>query len=217
LKNADPEELKEIAPEGLKNHRRAEFRSLFRYDVERLVKLAWLRVQREDEIEPTRQKANELLQILTRLRPELERLSRLGDTIDLVARMSTVLQPKAGAPAAGDVATILTQVLDPLRAGEGGQKESYLLQWLSALDSYEVSPPLPRRRTTRTSFARHLAEQAIALFEQRLDERPPASRQHWLGQFLAVLWRDLQQPAFKDGLDLADYFGKKIQEALKRI
>jgi hypothetical protein len=145
-------------------------------------------------------------------------LSRLDDTVDLVVRMSTVLRPKAGAPAAGDIATILTQILDPLRAAPmcsgGGQKESYLLQWLRALDRCEVSLPLPRRRTAQTAFARHLTEEAIALYEQCLDERPPATRQHWLSQFLAALWQDLQQPVFKN--DLANYFGKKIQEVLKR-
>jgi hypothetical protein len=130
--------------------------------------------------------------------------------------MRAVLQLKEGAPAASSIATILIQLLDPLRApmcGKSGHQESYLLQWLRELDRYEiVSPPSPHR----APLARHLTEQAIALHVRRLDKRPPASRQHWLGQFPAALWQDLCQPFPKGVSDFDEYFGKKIQDALKR-
>jgi hypothetical protein len=210
-------EVEEPTPEELDRRPRLE---LFRYDVRRVARLAQLRTQRENKIQPTRHEAMELRKTLARLRPELVRLSRLDATVDLAARMSGVLRPKPGEPATSSIAVILTQVLDALGApmrSEDDKQECYLLQWLRELDRYEVVPSLPSRRTERTALARHLTEQAIALHELRLSKRPPASRQHWLGQFIAALWRDLQQPFPDKVSDLDEYFGKKIQDALKRV
>jgi hypothetical protein len=44
----------------------------------------------------------------------------------------------------------------------------------------------------------------------------PASRQHWLGQFLAALWRDIRQTVPAGDMDaLADHFGRRVEDAVK--
>jgi hypothetical protein len=207
----------EEMPEELGRRARLE---LFRYDVARMVRIAELRAHRENEIEPTRREASELLEILSQIRPKLMRLSRFNNTVDLAVRISAVLRPKAEKLMAGSIATILTQVLDPLRAPmaegreQGSEQESYLLQWLRELDGYEPIPSLPHNRTERTVLTRHLTERAIALYKQRLCAPPPASRQQWLGEFLAALWQDLQLSVPDKVSDLAEYFGRKIEGAV---
>jgi hypothetical protein len=202
----------------LEAHRRPHFQ-LFRFDVERAVRVAQIRAQREDETEPTRRQAFVLLEVLAALRPELERLARFDSDVNFAVQLSAVFQPVAGkktpADIGRDIRRILIHLFDILRAPMGSGDGSYLLQWLRELEQYEVVPRLPPRRAPLT---RHLVEQVIAVYERRIRERPPASRRHWLGQFLAALWRDLHQslPEGMDEAELDDFFGKKVEDAVRR-
>jgi hypothetical protein len=58
---ATVENRAQLTPEELADWRRSHFQ-LFRFDIERAVKIARLRTQRENETEPARKQANELLQ-----------------------------------------------------------------------------------------------------------------------------------------------------------
>ena len=204
-----------IPSDKLSDEDRRPYFELFRYDVDRVVRVARIRAQREDEIEPARRQAFELQGILAEIHPELQRIANLGDPADFIARVTTVFQPRAEETPAADIKVILTQVLDILGAPRRYDRDSYLLEWLREFDRYEVVPRLPPRRE---SLARLLTEQAIKLYERRLGECPPASRQHWLGQFLAALWKDVGQTVPAGDVDaLADRFGRKVEDAVKDL
>jgi hypothetical protein len=195
----------------LSDEDRRPYFELFRYDVDRAVRVARIRAQRENEIEPARRQAFNLQKILAEMHPELQRIPNLGDPVDLVARVSMVFRPRAEQTPTTDIKVILTQLLGALQAPMRYDRDSYLLEWLREFDRYEIVPKLPPHRE---SLARHLTEQVIALYERRLDECPPASRQHWLGQFLAALWQDMGQSVPDGDMDaLADRFGRRVEGA----
>jgi hypothetical protein len=202
-----------IPLDKLSDEDRRPYFELFRYDVDRAVRVARVRAQREDEIEPARQQAFDLQDTLAEMHPQLQRIANFGDPVDFVARVSTVFQPRAEQTPTTDIKVILTQLLDALQGPHG--RDSYVLEWLREFDRYEVVPRLPPRREP---LVRHLIEQAIALHVRRLDTRPPASRQHWQGAFLAALWQDVGQSVPNDDeVALADRFGRRIEDAVKRL
>jgi hypothetical protein len=196
-----------IPLDKLSDEDRRPYFELFRYDVDRVVRVAGIRAQREDEIEPARRQALELQEILAGIHPELQRIANLGDPADFIARVSMVFQPRAKQTPTANIKVTLTQLLDALQGPHN--RNSYLVEWLREFDRYEVMPRLPPRRK---SLARHLTEQAMTLYQHRFGERPPASRQHWLGQFLAALWQDIGQTVPDGDVDaLADRFGRAVE------
>jgi hypothetical protein len=87
---------------------------VFRFDVERVVKVAYIRARRENEVEPARRQANELLEILAQFPPELKRLEQFPANV--FRQVGKVLQPKSGELPLVSPETVLLQVLDCLRA-----------------------------------------------------------------------------------------------------
>jgi hypothetical protein len=246
------ENLAQLSPEELEDWRERHFK-LYRFDVERVVRVAYLRAQRENEIEPARRQANELLEILAHFPPELARLEQFS--VDAIHQIAKVLRSKDGELPLNDPKAILIQVLDLLRAPMSTEQllaaaraqfptmpiridgfvqlarrpslprdhYSYLMQWLEELGRYEVIPRLAPRRLPLQG---HLITQAIALHQRRLSAPPPGARQHWLGGFVAALWVDIGQahprsvrrpgqPHSRAVLDLEDYFGRKIEKAIR--
>jgi hypothetical protein len=179
--------------------------NLFRWDVNRVARIAYVRAQRELEVEPTRREAWDLLEGLAIARPVLERLELIGDPADFAARLGGVCRPKPGEDPADDLGVTLVQIL------ENGITA---LQWIRELDRYDV---VPKKGPNIVPLPRWLTAGAVALYRHRHSgDLPPASRGHWLAEFLFAAWQDFEFPAsLLNTDDPIGYFGTKVVEQVR--
>jgi hypothetical protein len=195
-------------PGPFKDELRRSFKNvglkLFRVDANRLVRLALLRTERDDTTLPkARLNAGEFMDLLETVRTGLDDLIAFGPAHAAAADMRSAFQQRENLPydnvhgAAAHIIKIMEAAGD-------------LRDWAKHFtDAFELTR---RRERNFKPLPRHVATLAVDLYEKRLGKRPPASRQHWLAEFLAALWADFKLPALDDDVG---YLGGKIEEALK--
>lgn len=216
---AEQRELNELG-EAYQSHL-----ALFRHDVIRLVRRAQLLTKRDDAELPTaRREVAELLDGLLGIQSALAEVVALIDRINrsevgrapfdaavVAAKLSPALRRKllttlegSDNPDPHPVAAYLVQILEQVR-GLHDWADEFLVR-------FELIS-LPRHVR---ALPKHLASLAVTLHRHRLEKWPPASRRHWLSEFLVVVCQQFQLPMPKqEGAQLADYLGGKIEEVLR--
>jgi hypothetical protein len=187
---------------------------LFRWDVDRLVRLALLRTERDDtDLPEARREAAGLLAQLIEIRPALGDLvaRTTGDAAVMAAKLSPALRRKRLHVPEGvdrpDPQTAISYIV------EINEQARNLREWVDRfLDEFK---PVALAHNLKP-LPRHLARLAVTLHHQRLGKWPAASRRHWLSEFLGVVVRQFQLPMPHKGDEakLADYLGGKVEEAV---
>jgi hypothetical protein len=184
---------------------------LFRCDVIRLVVRAQRRTDRDaNEIPQARRSAAGLMGLLQDIQPSLDQLVKLGDPAIAAAELRLVFEAKP-VPGGVDVPEPHGPLGYIVRVLESAQQLQY------CADRLEQSFRLVPWSRNAEPLAKHLADLAVGLHEQRLAKTPPAYRAHWLSEFLVAVCRDFKLPdgGRIDDAALAEHFGGKIEEILR--
>lgn len=138
---------------------------LFRWDVNHVACVAYVRASREQEVEPARREAWDLVEALAVARSGLQRLAKIADPADFAARIGAVIRPKASealsSPAVvfdaiareRDLAAKLDSRARPLRSRSAAKSAHRAAAALADSGSRQAFPPADGKASARQSKA----------------------------------------------------------------
>jgi hypothetical protein len=205
--------------------------AVFRKEFNRLGRIAGLRAERDDiELPQARRDVSELLEVLLTVQPKLRKMAELRDRLSEVKTERTEGEIDKGvgdsAVAAAKLSLVFKQKqlsAKPLHSVNGYLVKIFeasqdLREWSESFEQEYEPMPSPRGAQPRDLklLFKHLVRLVVEFYRFRLCGLPPANRNHWLGEFMVALSHDFELPSIegKDDVEMAFYFGGKIEEVL---